>query len=323
MIRRKIRKMRRRLAAMLSRRLDKPLPPPTQEEQELVNRLRGELDASCGLSGHPETCETAWSENIRQLCRNVKDADPRAFLRWEVIQRTMAVTHAEYIPHELRFLRRRRDWAHRWAPALQEDRFGHPLPYWRHPTSSGNLIHHAYHCASFEEAMGRRVDDFGTIVEFGGGYGGMCRLIHRLGFRGRYVIFDLPAFSALQRFFLAGIGLAVSDHPIAGVASGVVECLSDLGLLSEVCQTDDRPSRLFLATWSLSETPLPLRERLQPCWPRFDGFLIAYQSVFQGIDNVAFFTTMRDTLGGGTWREHRMTHMRNDNRYLFGLRGDC
>jgi hypothetical protein len=48
-----------------------------------------------------------------------------------------------------------------------------------------------------------------TIVDFGAGYGGLARTAERLGFRGRYVLFDLPAQTALQRFYLESLGLPV------------------------------------------------------------------------------------------------------------------
>jgi hypothetical protein len=70
------------------------------------------------------------------------------------------------------------------------------------PGSSGTLIHHAYHLHRFETVTGRFLLELQEIIEFGGGYGSMARLLARLGYRGRYHIHDLPEFAALQRFYL-------------------------------------------------------------------------------------------------------------------------
>jgi len=64
------------------------------------------------------------------------------------------------------------------------------------------LIHHTYHIAQFEDKVGERISNFDFIFKFGGGYGSMCKLLHNPGFKGRYVLYDFPVFSALQEFFL-------------------------------------------------------------------------------------------------------------------------
>jgi hypothetical protein len=49
--------------------------------------------------------------------------------------------------------------------------------------------------------MGLDVRGFDFVIEFGGGYGSLCRLFFNQQFKGQYVLFDLPPFSALQHFF--------------------------------------------------------------------------------------------------------------------------
>jgi hypothetical protein len=53
--------------------------------------------------------------------------------------------------------------------------------------------------------------DTDCIIEFGGGFGSMCRLVHALGFRGQHIIFDLPPVWALQRYYLRLHGIEVDD----------------------------------------------------------------------------------------------------------------
>ena len=69
-----------------------------------------------------------------------------------------------------------------------------------------------------------------VIVEFGGGYGSMCRLVRKLGFKGRYVIFDLRPILALQKYYLglhgveAGYDLTAANLLTASLAT-VMEAL--------------------------------------------------------------------------------------------------
>src|SRR5205085_1427466 len=122
--------------------------------------------------------------------------------------RTMFISNSATALKELRLLRRSSRWP-RWKSALRENAVGKPVPLLIRGSTSGIQVHHTYHIAQFEEATGAAIGDMRLIFEFGGGYGSMCRQAHLLGFRGKYVIFDLPEFSALQRYFLRSIGLRV------------------------------------------------------------------------------------------------------------------
>jgi hypothetical protein len=51
-----------------------------------------------------------------------------------------------------------------------------------------------------------------TIYEFGGGFGSMALLLHRLGFRGRYIIQDLPELIQLQSYFLTQEGVTNVEY---------------------------------------------------------------------------------------------------------------
>jgi hypothetical protein len=90
---------------------------------------------------------------------------------------------------------------------LVESPVGNPKPSPDYPGSSGNLIHQAYSLAQLTEIGDCRLENLSQIVEFGGGFGTMCKLVHQLGFKGRYIIFDLPECSALQEYYLNAVGL--------------------------------------------------------------------------------------------------------------------
>jgi hypothetical protein len=301
---------------------DRPLPPITESERALVARLRAEALAlpEMAVEGLPAS-EAEWNRNLNDLRACILNRDPREFLRWPVIQWTMFVSSPLYLMHELAHLRAHRDWRSRWRGALREDVAGHPPRLGFYPRSSGNLAHHAYHIARFAALGGEFPPGRDALVEFGGGYGSMARLFHRLGFSGRYVIFDLPHFSALQRFFLSMNGIPLVSVGELGPGEAGVACISnvaDLRTFVEAMHADDRSA--FLATWSFSETPLAVRERIEPLLPRFDSFYIAFQDRFREVDNISYFERLRATTSADVrWSTEEIKHAPG-NRYLVGRR---
>jgi hypothetical protein len=156
------------------------------------------------------------------------------------------------------------------------------------------------------------------IFEFGGGYGNMCRLLHKLRFQGRYVLFDLPAFSALQKFYLESAGLTV--HPVGSFEKERKGCfcISEMEQLKYVLSSGKTNNSMFIATWSISETPLELRNNVLPHVKDFGAFLIAYQSGFKEIDNLSYFQEWTKSLNNIDWQDTRIEIMKHHNRYLFG-----
>jgi hypothetical protein len=109
--------------------------------------------------------------------------------------------------------------------------------------------------------------------------------MRRLGFAGKYVIFDLPEFSALQRFYLGGLGLDAST-----------ELLTSVDELMKVCPMPE----LFVATWSLSETPAGIREPFREIVIHAKFLLMAYQDEFGGADNGTWFEDLADARKGSS-----------------------
>jgi hypothetical protein len=310
-------KLLRGMCRLALRAIDRPLPPPTPNELRLTHELRS------AFRSLPETeCDilpasaAEWAQNVIRLRQLVMTQDPRAFLRWDIVRHTMFLAHAPYSFTELRYLRSRGDWRTRWAPALREARAGHPPPLWCYPSTSGNLLHHAYHVARFEDAVGRRPDEFTRVVEFGGGYGSMCRLFFNLGFRGKYVIFDLPAFSRLQEFYLGAVGLEVGRTVFDQAA---VVCTNDLEEVLTLMAEQSRDDSIFIATWSMSEARLEDRLPWERAFPACAAFLIAFQDRFGEMDNQAYFRRLTGLIGDVNWHHSSIPHLAG-NSYLFGSR---
>jgi hypothetical protein len=227
----------------------------------------------------------------------------------------MFFTNTPFIAPAFESLRASERWESRWKEALRESKVGLPLKFELYPESSGNLVHHAYHLSQFEAHSGRAIEELQTIVEFGGGYGSTCRLAHRLGFKGRYFIFDLTEFSALQRFYLKLNGINALDESHRGQAQEGVVCLSTLNELSSLLR--DKPIDLFIANWSLSETPLELRGQFLPLVSGARSFLIGYQDRFGEVDNRQFFADWKISQPLVSWTDVRIEHLPANN-YLIG-----
>ena len=296
------------LYALLKRR-----PPAwTDAARSRVDGLRARMAALPPLPADEAMASADWwLMNRRDLRRLVAEQDPRAFVEWPPVGRTMFVGDVGYIRAELAALKGRPDWAARWRPAVTEDAAGAPPRCRWHLAGSGNLIHHAYSLAEFERATGRPVGSYGQVIEFGGGYGSMCRLFRRLGFGGDYAIVDFPEFAALQAYYLAEVAAA---RPAAGADRTTF--VTDLADLPAMPVADDA---LLVALWSISETPLAVRQQALASLDRAPNVLLAYQGQFGEVDNRRFFADWMAARPDVTWRVEPLPQL-PDNFYVFGTR---
>ncbi len=292
--------------------LRKPLPEPSARDKELEKQLREELTRPSAVATLP-----IWVAFREQVRRDFDAYDPRTFLRWSIVRHSMCLTNSGAVVPEYFALRNSPQWP-RYQPAVEDSRVGDPVPFIYYPRSNGNLLHHCYHLMRFEELTGTDLSTMEVIVEFGGGYGNMCALLHRLGFKGRYFIYDLPEFTALQRYYLASLGLPL--HTDGSTAPGIT-LSSDLEELQAALSTvSDQARRGFIATWSLSESPFELRERFLPLVESFDALLLAFQGGFYGVDNSEYFDKFSvRTQDRIQWTKQHLSQSPG-NYYLFGKR---
>ncbi|HQL90042.1 MAG TPA: hypothetical protein PLQ15_05525 [Syntrophales bacterium] len=290
-----------------------------QAQREHVLAFREEVLALPVIDGCArDGSSTAWLNARMELRRQVLEGNPLRFLNWDVVTGSMFVGNRPFIDIELRYLTKLPDWKRIWEGILVEDPVGDPKPYKGYRRSSGNRIHQAYHLARFEQEAGMPVNRFPLIVEFGGGYGSLCRIIHKLGFQGRYVIFDLPEFTALQKFYLGLLGMPVVREKDAVSGDSGIYCMSELPELGFTTQKEATHG-LFIATWSLSETEESLRQHIVklPAVDSAAAYLIAYQNDFEGIDNTHFFDAWLKSKPDIRWVQSEIAHMPG-NYYLFG-----
>ena len=272
-------------AALLGRESD--------AEKLAASTLRREVAQLPPVSKGSIPAEAFWTAYRTQLRMDIAHKDPRLFLRWPLIEGSM-VARREWIIHALPEMA-----SIGWLPLLTEDALGAPL-WIRGTETSPNLLQKAYQIVRFQRATGRRVADF-AVTEFGSGYGAMAKVLHRLGVRSLR-LYDLPEFSALQRYYLSLLNIKAEtiSPPVAFPHGGT--------------------GSMLVATWSLSETPLSLRDEMQDAIMSYDAFLIGFKEQLFEIDNVSYFRTLMRNMPGISWTQEQIYSLPGDHRYLFGVR---
>lgn len=313
-----LKNLHKKIASVVNYR---PLPKATKKDREFVEnlfqsveKLPDENTSNCVPS------EKEWKKNVNRLKQLILADNPRKFLRWDILTETMVVGNDDFVLIELNQLKQDPNWNERWSEAIKEVTIGHPKPFYKYPASSANLIHHAYHISQFEKRTGTQIEAIDFVFEFGAGYGSMCRLFYNLGYKGTYIMYDLPMFSELQKYFLKCIGIPVYTANSPYLEKNVV-CISSFDELKKILSSRaSARNALFIATWSISEAPLELRKKIFSLVLDFPFFLIGYQNHFGEVDNVGYFDGITKQLNKSiNWNNFPLEHLPGNN-YLIGTR---
>lgn len=94
-------------------------------------------------------------------------------------------------------------------------------------------------------------------------------------------------------------------------------------LFSDTNKIDfQRKYDLFIALWSLSETPLSIRSEFIKIMRNSNYFIVALQGEFYGIDNEVYFKTIKDELKEFEIKFYPINHMnvnyKKGNYYFIG-----
>jgi hypothetical protein len=297
----------RRMAAKL---LGEYTPPRLQHTRELLAELEGAL-ARQSVTGE-------WAGLAADITRALKAGGADGFLRLPPVAKTVHPRIRSRSRDYLRYLLASRCCSAELQRALTESPVGRPLVNPHYPLSSPLLVQHGYHLVRLLETTDLDPSALKLVVDFGAGYGSFFRLLRNLGYRERYLIWDLPVMCALQRFYLRNV---FPTGP-GGQPPGNLEWLTsgDPAATAAVARhcAEHQPS-LFIATWSLSETPLAVRERIAPTLAGFRYILCAYQRSFGEYDNVKYFQALEQSLPGFHW-QHSECAIYRGNFYLIGKR---
>ena len=278
------------------------LSKPTQTESARIDSLRAMLSQASPPQADGSEAERAWVKRRIALRDLVLTKDPRRLLSWDIWEAFCGRGNSAHLSE----LRGSPDWNTYWKPALREPPFGQPprrLPW---PWSGSFRIWQAFVLLELNNLGQKRVADFSVILEFGGGYGALCALAFSLGFRGTYIIFDLPEFRLLQTYYLRSLGLPVREpvkpngSPFCAPPNVVV--VSDLDELERWLEQLTGAS-LFVSVLGLTDTSMEFRGRFLPLLARFEMLYFLYQPRFREVDNLQWRDQLMCSLDSFNWLE--------------------
>lgn len=205
-----------------------------------------------------------WSEWTGQIRRSFNKGIPVGFLAHSTLVKTMVFsrrggvkTTGDLIEQVISAFGERKA-----RILLREDFIGQPtiqnVPF----MTSANRAWHANHLSRYTGKCNKEIWDAPVLVEWGGGYGNMARIVRKMNPSITYIIIDLPEVLALQYVYLASlegeesINLLTPENSCQ-ILPGKVNLISSHLVLSE-----DMPIKCeaFISTWAITESPRVAQE---------------------------------------------------------------
>ena len=207
------------------------------------------------------------------------------FLRKNFIQKMFFVHNRLFILKELLELKKDKNWI-LYKKLIEEDNVGNPVRYFLYPKSSGNRINHVYHLSVLTKEFNINLKKLNNVFEFGGGYGCMARIFSKINKRTTFTCFDTNIVNLLQYYYLNQNNLDVGFSK-----------KNKFHLISNIKKINTRYSNsLFIANWSLSETPINFRKKFIKSIKNSKLILISFQENFENIDNLKYFKNLKKNL---------------------------
>lgn len=280
----------------------------------LYEKLNHSIKESNGIINAETT--KLWMIMYTQLIYEAKRCDARDFLRWDIINKTLHLKNRAEADEWYKYLINLSNWKTKWEKVIKENSVGNPIVFNKDNRTSPQLVQHIFNLAYFEDMMSIDITDIDLVIEFGGGYGSVCRVFYNLNYDGKYFIYDLKPFSILQTLYLRDLGIDVINEQ--DEIWNQVWCASELGYMRKVLKAYMGRKILFIADWSLSETPLSLREKVFDILEdRCTYFHICYQHEFDNINNKEYFSKFQNRFKNIEWRDMEVPYHQG-NSFLFG-----
>jgi len=215
------------------------------------------------------------------------------FLRIGFIQKMFFVHNRLFIYYELKELKKNLSFWNKYKKLLSECSFGNPIRYFLYPSSSGNVINHVYHLSLLYRYFDIPLKKIDFVFEFGGGYGCNANIFYKLNKKVKYIIYDTFLVSLLQFYYLNTINVKTLFNNINTPKK--ISLISEFAFLKKINFTKYK-QKLFVANWSLSETPLLFRINFYKIIYNADYVLISFQEKFENINNLKYFNILKKEL---------------------------
>ncbi len=159
-----------------------------------------------------------------------------------------------------------------------------------------HLVLQAYHLDRVLRS-GLVLYDVKSVYEFGPGFGGMTLVLNRMGFRGNYIMQDLPELNRLQSYFLQQERVS-NGYPVSHIVDGHYS--------------------LFIANCSLDEVSEV--DRLE-CWDAIDAdyYEICYHQSWDEVDMNEVMADLAEMKPDVDWEQHE-DEIYSPQAYMIGRR---
>ncbi|MDA9650350.1 hypothetical protein N9T21_00700 [Candidatus Pelagibacter sp.] len=221
----------------------------------------------------------------KELLDLLKNKNIKNFLRKNFIQKMFFLQNRLFIFKELIDIKRSKKWK-TYKKLLNEDHVGNPIRYFLYLKSSGNRINHVYHINILENELNINLKkNVKKVFEFGAGYGCMARIFSKINKEIKYVCFDTKYGNLLQYYYLKHNNLDVGFKKNSKIL-----------LVSDIRNNYKKKYDLFIANWSISETPIKFRKKFFSNISHSKNILISFQKKFENIDNLKYFNNLKSKL---------------------------
>ncbi len=225
-----------------------------------------------------------WKKYNAKLEKILLPHPPFSFLQDPMMMMTMFDTAGgHWLKKELTFLEKKIA-KRRLKLLLKEDYVGDPLLLQAAYLTSHTTIRHLYHLVKFLDVSGCNLTKIKTVIEWGGGYGNLVKILKRLLIKPcTYIIIDTPLLSCLQWLYLSTIFGKEAVHLLSD-EKGAIK-INKINILP-VSLLAKYPIRgdLFISTWALSESSKYSQDYVvKHNWFQAKHLLLAYQENETGL----------------------------------------
>ena len=217
----------------------------------------------------------SWYDLYNEICIDFNKYQTSDFCNFPSIKVTMFFNDLKVALNEIGLIKKY-NFFKNTDKIIKENNIGNPKKYNQLDRSSANLIHHFYHINFFIKIFGHLKSN--NIIEFGSGYGSMCRIVSRCYKLDNYYLIDNPVFLHLSKYFLEN----VEKEDNTKINFKFYEKFEKVN------------SYCFISTWALSETNKKTRNEFEYLIKDSNEFIIAfYKKWGNDIDNVEYFNNLQ------------------------------
>ena len=251
----------------------------SEKKDYLIRKnLKNKLDK---LKIRPKNLKKTHKKFNKQLYQLLKKDNIKNFLRESFIQKMFFLHNRIFVFKELLELKRDKKWNF-YKKLIKEDHIGNPIRYFLYPESSGNRINHVFHLKVLIDTFNLNLKmEIKKLFEFGSGYGCMAKIFSKINKNCKIICFDTSLVNLLQYYYL--------KHNNLDVGFSIKNKIYLESNINKIKKQND----LFIANWSLSESPLYFRKKFIDYLYKSKYILISFQEKFEDINNLKYFEKLK------------------------------